>query len=399
MRPTPATTRDRGLYPRYTIMTFHSGMKIRGSYWSTAPVAFLLLTACATGGSQQQLPSPGAAATVQSGKSHGLAPAGILAMTTALHVVPKVRYDHHRSWMKPEAKHTQYLLYVSDEAAGKVDVYAYRSRQGHMVGQLNGFTFPYGECQDGAGNIYIADFGASQIVEYAHGGTSPIKTLSDAYGYPIGCSVNPVTGDLAVANFEGISSTCMGGIVLYAGAEGSGTYYGDPDFIYFYPPGYDPNGNLYVQGQNASGASGLAMLPADDSGLMTLSVSGATVNFPGGALWDGKHIALTDQQYQDTHSSGAYDVDVAGSVASVVSSVEFTDNECLKDGVPYNDTVQPFLNGTARPFHAIVGGNLACSYRYNAWRYLVGGDPKRSLPYDAAPELASGQVVSAMARN
>jgi hypothetical protein len=322
----------------------------------------------------------------------------MVAMTTALHIVPTIHRNARKSWMTPLAKHTQYLLYVSDEAAGSVDVYAYRSRKGHLVGQLTGFQFPYGECQDGTGNVYVTDFAAEVIVEYAHGATSPIKTLDDSYGYPIGCSVNPVTGDLAVANWESNDpSDCAGSVVVYADAEGSGTNYTNANFMYLYPPAYDPSGNLYAQGQSSypSSGSGLVELPSGGSSLETIPLSGGTIYFPGGLQWVKTYLAATDQAYNGGTTSGIYQITVNASEASIGSSIELTD-QCYKGSTAYNDVVQPWINGTARPFHAVVAGNLACDYRYNNWSYVHGGDPRRSMPGQTAPMLASGQTVSAM---
>jgi hypothetical protein len=364
----------------------------------TLLIAAAFFAGCANSG--QQVPVAGGATGTASSATHHLPPPSdqMIALTTRDGIVPKVHFNHRKSWAHPDAKNTQYLLYVSDEGTGAVNVYAYKSKKGHMVGQATGFQFPYGQCLDSSGNVYVVDFAATQIVEFAHGGTTPIKTLPDSYGYPIGCSVDPTTGNLAVANFESAGSQCMGGIVIYAGAEGSGTSYTDADFMYLWPPAYDPSGNLYVQGQTSAGGSGVAEMLAGSTTLGTLSLSGGTINFPGGMLWDGHYIAATDQQYQGGTTSGLYQLSVSDGTASVVGSVQLTDSACMKGSVAYSDTVQPFLNGTNHPNHAIVGGNLNCSYRYNFWNYIRGGDPKRNLPYDIAPELASGQVVSPMMR-
>jgi hypothetical protein len=318
----------------------------------------------------------------------------MIELTTRAHVAPVVRLNTSKSWMKPEAKHMTHLLYISDEATGTVDVYPFRARPGTLLGQLTGFQFPYGECVDTkTGNVFIADFGAADIVEYAHGGTTPIQTLSDSYGYPIGCSVDPTTGNLAVANFEGVGSTCMGGIVIYTDATGSGTLYQDSDFDYYYPPGYDASGNLYVQAQTSSGTAGLAMLASGAQDLVTATVSGATVSFPGSIQWDGKYMAATDQSYKGGTISALYRLSVSGSQATVIGTTRLSD-ECLKDGKPHNDIVQPFINGVNFPVHRAMGGNLWCTYRVNFWYYQRGGVPRRSLPYDISPELAAGQTLS-----
>ena len=99
-----------------------------------------------------------------------------------------------RSWMAAEAK-SEDLLYVTNVRAQAVDVYAYP--QGKLVGKLTGFGQPRSECADGAGDVWIADAGGFDVIEYSHAGVKPIVALNTA-GSPQGCSVDPVTGNLAV---------------------------------------------------------------------------------------------------------------------------------------------------------------------------------------------------------
>lgn len=326
--------------------------------------------------------------------------AAMVALTTRDQIPAHVHAQTVRTWMSPDAKHTQYLLYVSDQPKGTVDVFAYRARPGNLLGQLAGFQFPYGECIDASANVYVVDFAAAKILEYAHGGDKPLKTLNDRYGYPIGCSVDPTTGNLAVANFEGLGHTCMGGIVVYKDASGKGKLYQDKDFNYYWPPGYDPHGNLFVEAktkEKRGGKAGIAELAAGGAKLATVTLSGGTIKFPGGVQWDGHYVAATDQAFQGGHTSGIYRLTVSSSEAKIVGSTELPD-ECLKNNVPYSDIVQPWINGTVRPNHGLVAGNLSCTYRYGFWNYVKGGNPKRTLPYDLSPELAYGQTVSPKAR-
>src|SRR5579875_2278086 len=96
------------------------------------------LTAC--GGGAPVPAADGNSAVQQPYGTHLPAPsAQMIAATTAQRIVPHVKRNHKKSWIAPDAKNTQYLLYVSDEAAGAVDVYAYKSQKGHLVGQLTGF--------------------------------------------------------------------------------------------------------------------------------------------------------------------------------------------------------------------------------------------------------------------
>src|SRR5579863_884632 len=99
------------------------------------------------------------------------------------------------SWMAPEAKNEN-LLYVSNVSS--VTVYAYPS--GTLVGTLAGLYKTHGECADAHGNVFIT--GTSQIIEFAHGATTPLKILKDPLYDPQGCSVDPLTGDLAVTNYD-----------------------------------------------------------------------------------------------------------------------------------------------------------------------------------------------------
>ncbi len=106
--------------------------------------------------------------------------------------------DRGRSWMLPEAKSASQLLYVTSYQTNDVSVL--QLPHGKLVGTLTGFDAPSGECTDTKGDVFITDLEASQIWEYKHGAQSPKDILYDPDYAPLGCSVNPTTGDLAVSN-------------------------------------------------------------------------------------------------------------------------------------------------------------------------------------------------------
>ncbi len=110
-----------------------------------------------------------------------------------------VRPDFERSWIARGAK-AQNLLYVSIEGFNDVYVYSYLPAPPKLVGKLTGFKDPLGECADKKGDVYIVNAKASNIREYAHGGTKPIAIISDKGSDPVGCSLDPTTGNLAVSN-------------------------------------------------------------------------------------------------------------------------------------------------------------------------------------------------------
>ncbi len=127
------------------------------------------------------------------------------------------------SWMKPEA-YTGALLYVSDPGAGVVNVLTYPN--GKRIGKLTGFVEPRGECVDASGNVYVTDEGASDVLEYAHGGTTPMRTIEDPGQKPYDCAVNlnagNLTGNFAIVN-AGTTSGGPGSVTVYGGRV-AGTY-------------------------------------------------------------------------------------------------------------------------------------------------------------------------------
>ncbi len=158
------------------------------------------------------------------------------------------------SWMSPDAKNIG-LLYVADLNGNDVNVYSYPG--GRLKGTLTGFSVPHSECVDQAGNVFIANGGKKQLVEYAHGGTSPIKIYHEP-GFTHGCAVDPTTGNLAVLHDP--PSSGPGGISIYAHAKGKPAEYTTPNVFRVYFLGYDDKGDLFVDGTDMHVAFELAEL-------------------------------------------------------------------------------------------------------------------------------------------
>src|SRR5579862_7215229 len=228
--------------------------------------AAALLAAC--GGSQPSIGAPGAIPQ---------------SRTIATHA------QRDGSWMLPAAMNVERLLYVSDWFAFAVQVYNYDT--GQEVGTLTSFDEPAGQCVDKNGNIWITEFGQEEVVEYAHGGDSPIKTLvTDGPG--IGCAIDPTTGNLAVVNFKAGSGS---DVQIWKNASGLPTDYSNEQNCYeMWSPGYDKNGNLYAENGNPNSA---CELPVDGSSLGAVSFD-HTIHSAGGVMWDGKYLAFTDQAYK-----------------------------------------------------------------------------------------------------
>ena len=177
-------------------------MRTLARYALAFGTAAALLAGCA--GSQGQVPL----SSLDSAQHDGTVPAALAVQ--------------ERTWMRAEAKSSD-LLYVSNPGNNTVTVYAYQSRK--LVGTLNGFSDPAGLCADAAGDVWITNEGGSNVIEYAHGGTQPIKTLNDGSKQPLACSVDATTGNLAVLNADDVAvyQRASGSPKLYRG----GGVYGD----------------------------------------------------------------------------------------------------------------------------------------------------------------------------
>jgi DNA-binding beta-propeller fold protein YncE len=267
------------------------------------------------------------------------------------------RLDHSRSWMDPEAKKHD-LLYVSDSFPyGSNDVYVYSYPKGKLKGQLTGFNEPSGQCVDKAGDVFIANFGASQILEYAHGGTIPINTLADPGYYPLGCSVDPTTGNLAVTNRLSTSFT-NGDVAIYPHASGTPTSYTDPNFYYYEFCGYDNHGNLYIDGTTKGSALVYAELPSGSSSLSELNLD-QSIGFPGGVQWDGKHLAIGDQS-----AAVIYQFAISGSTGTKVGSTPLTGSK---------DVVQFWIQGKR-----VIGPDAGLA-DVGLYKYPSGGSPTKTI--------------------
>jgi hypothetical protein len=212
-----------------------------------------------------------------------------------------------QSWMSPGATSAD-LLYVSQ--AQTVTVHTYPA--GKLVGTLRHFYVATGMCVDRKGDIFVVDTGYYKIFEYAHGQKTRLATLQSATKDPVGCSVDPITGDLAVSS-QGFGTPPT--VAIYKKARGKGTTYGDPAFYQFYYCGYDDKGNLFVDGLSApaSGNFAFAELPHGGHELTNISLD-QHIGFPGGVQWDGKHVAVGDQ------NKVVYEFSIAGSSGKLVGT-------------------------------------------------------------------------------
>ena len=147
-------------------------------------------------------------------------------------------------------------------------------------------------CSDNKGNVFVPADG--WILEYAHGGRSPIAVLKGA-SQPSGCASDPVTGNLAVTIFPNHRCT----IQIYKGATGNPQTLHDKHFPYCDLPTYDDRGDLFFQAENGS-RSVLGELPAGSSAFTSIKLNTPIPTF-WYLQWDGADVAIAapEQGSQD----------------------------------------------------------------------------------------------------
>jgi hypothetical protein len=314
-------------------------------------VAIALLAGC--GGSQPSVGAPG-----------------------FINSAPPLRPAKGVSWMNQAAARDN-LLYVSNTDSATVDVYSWPLLT--RVGKLSGFKAPWTFCVDKLQDVYVTDTGLSETIEYAHGGTAPIRTLSDSFGSPAACAVDETMGDLAVVNSLG-STSGYGNVIVYPGGSGKPKEYttsniGRYDFV-----AYDPNGNLFVDGYGSRIHFGLSELPAKGSAFKVITPN-VSLRAAGDIVWDGEYLAIADPAHEVI-----YQFTISGAKAIEQGSTALKDSTGL-----WQFFVTNLDAGKKR-----AQGNRAVGVDFyprgvREWPYPAGGSPTKKL---STPSGSRGVIES-----
>ena len=249
------------------------------------------------------------------------------------------------------------LLYVSDTETSNVYVYTYPG--GVLKQTLGGFIDPGGECVDAKGNVFVTNTGGLDIVEYAHGASTPAATLNDPGYFPFGCSVNPTTGNLAVTNFSTASGSGSGNVVIYERAKGKPKKrYGDAAIGGMLLCGYDDKGNLFVNGLTQASTTGFAELPKGGKKLVNITLD-QNIVAAGGVQWDGKYVAVGDEA-----SDTIYRFSISGKKGTTAGTAALSGGSAV---------VQFWIDGSK-----IVGPNSGLG-TVGIWKYPAGGAPTKTI--------------------
>ncbi len=291
--------------------------------------------------------------------------------------------------MKPGTS-GQDLLYISSEGGS---VYVYTYPQGELVGTLRPNAYAGGECVDTAGDVFIVTISSesyvSTIYKYAHGGTSPIDSLSDP-GFANGCAVDPATGSLAVANIGDDSGSNPynpnGDVAVYTGAQGNPKMYYSKDLPGFDFCGYDNSGNLYLSSWDKNTGKGLLVDLMEGSNPFAVISLNRKIQFgtPPSVQWDGQYMTVSSLLNRKTAPAYVYRLSILGSSAKVVGTTELSSRKEHHQG-------QIWIDGDA-----IIGVNGRRYASVSFWQYPRGREPSQTIK-NVGPQLW-GLTVSRASR-
>jgi hypothetical protein len=216
------------------------------------------------------------------------------------------------------------------------------------------------------------------VLEYAHGGTSPIATLNpDAQPYY--CSVDPKSGDLATLNQDASSKAS---ISIFKKATGKPKKYFDTSSELEATCSYDDMGNLYIGASTQSKPFVIAEFRKKSHAFVTIPVD-AVVRGGNFLQWDGKHIAITNAS--PSKPVRVLQVAIHGSSGTVVNTAK------LQGSVGY---IKYFWiqNGT---LVTPRGGGGWKARQIGLWNYPAGGKPFTAITLPGVRgDIALGITVS-----
>ncbi|MGC2407754.1 MAG: hypothetical protein WA431_15230 [Candidatus Cybelea sp.] len=160
------------------------------------------------------------------------------------------------------------LVYVSQENDNSISAF---QLGGKRIGEItNGVSYPQGLFADASGTLYVANRGASNVLEFKRGSDSPFKVLNDGKKQPEGVTLCP-DGTVYVANILG-SHGGGGDISVYANGSthATGTLSYTSGFFFFLA--CDAQGNLF--------------------GTMVLGTTGTVIEFPDAQQNGAKQLPI-----------------------------------------------------------------------------------------------------------
>lgn len=257
------------------------------------------------------------------------------------------------------------LLYVVTNPNVSVGVYTYP--YGLLVGTL---PVPANNlCTDQQGDVFVSSIMAYTVTEYAHGSVIPKLTLPGSGA----CSVDPSTGSLAAV--PGSTTVIVFPYNKKKGWRLAKVYrISNMDYARFCT--YDPNGNLFVDGDaNSNFDVVLDELPKGGKAFEPISLD-RRLRAPGGLQWVGNYLALATGGPRGRGTVVIYQYAISGSSGTEIGSTRLFHSFSgaqywIQGGRVIGQYVTPSFNGFA------------------FWRYPRGGKPLKTF----APQMQAASTV------
>lgn len=264
------------------------------------------------------------------------------------------------------------LLY----AAYDYDLALYSYPGGAFVRQVSLRNSPDALCSDARGNVWVTtgryNGHETQVLEFSHAGTTPIAIVNGPSNNPLGCSVDPTTGNLAVSTLGyGSSSQNPGYVLVYRDAPKYPpiSYKITQDGHFFYCA-YDSQGDLFVDGVRNSKDFIFYELPKGRNKFVPVTLD-QSISSPGAVEWDGSHVAVADAGTNDIYQFAV----VNGNGTQVGTTT-------LENAAPL--TYQFWIQG------ATVVAEPDNRNQFAYWNYPAGGLPTKTF----AGGVSKGFTVS-----
>lgn len=234
---------------------------------------------------------------------------------------------------------------------------------------MTAFTNPHGECADAAGNVFITDEKRNTIYKYAHGGTKPIEVIGDSTYHPESCAVDPLNGNLAIANFAQFANS-GGNVAVYSRGGGKPIVYNATRYDHFIACAYDKRGDLLAVSAIHSSEfyyGDFYYLPKHGVQLLPMTLPGPSQSwlwaYTDFVFWDGRYwvVSAYDSLYR-------YSIDVKAHYEG--STLLLASDGDLNQVAEYTPLAQSHgyeVVGATQAFPS--GGDIYY------WKYPVGGNP------------------------
>jgi hypothetical protein len=235
-----------------------------------------------------------------------------------------------------------------------------------------------GICSNKRGDVFVptaTESGTAVVYEYAHGGTTPIETLSLSGLVAEGCAIDPSSGNLAVTYL--CRNCSYGPVAVFTKASGSPEIH-EQAGVYSSFCGYDGSGNLFVDGTIVSGGFSLLELPNGSNVLRPISLTQSISN-AGQVQWDGTDLAIEDLSHPVI-----YQFKISGSSATRVGTTK------LNGAGTWGG--QSWINGgtVIVPFSSSGSDPDELGY----WKYPRGGAATRIFKKHLGPGVLAGATIS-----